>query len=217
MPCGPVVSGGAEAVETWRARNIDFPPVLLPERRDRRRLAALRDADTALRQAAARGRRRDPGGSRLETRIRRLIRQAEGDSHGSESRPTGRRSPGAGRACLVSISLRTRSTPCGSTADAGRCGPSSIGIVAADVDSVILLMRLATGRGSGVAGRRRGDARRWPQAPGAGAPAGDGDRDVVIPPYSIGCRARLPELRGRRPLAPSARAGPGGRTTERIG
>src|SRR5690606_27787888 len=49
-----------QAVETWRARSIDFPPVLPPESAElTAALGALRDADTALRQAGAEGRPTD--------------------------------------------------------------------------------------------------------------------------------------------------------------
>lgn len=76
-----------QAVETWRARSIDFPPVLPPESAElTAALGALRDADTALRQAGAEGRPTDELRAqvrRLESQIRRLIRQSEGDGQGA--------------------------------------------------------------------------------------------------------------------------------------
>lgn len=211
-----------EAVETWRARNIDFPPVLPPESAEiAAALAALRDADTALRQAAARG---EPTAEirarirRLETRIRRLIRQAEGDSHGSEATRLDRKTlTGAldGRALVSYFSLRDQVHAVWFDGRRWQVRPLvDREQVAADVDSVVFsLTRLATGRGSeasqaAAAGTLDTVADRLAEV--LVRPLEIGDRDVVIVPTGVLHRLPwhvLPELRGRRvSLAPSARA-----------
>ena len=102
-----------QAVETWRARSIDFPPVLPPESAElTAALGALRDADTALRQAGAEGRPTDELRAqvrRLESQIRRLIRQSEGDGQGGrvQPRPTELTSALEDRALVSYFALRT--------------------------------------------------------------------------------------------------------------
>ncbi|HEX7100013.1 MAG TPA: CHAT domain-containing tetratricopeptide repeat protein [Acidimicrobiia bacterium] len=211
-----------EAVETWRARSIDFPPVLPPKSTEvTTALAALRDADTALRQAGADGRSTDDIRAeirRLETRIRRLIRQAEGDDRSTDNTPLDRASLTAaleGQALISYFSIRDVVHAVWYDGDRWRLSPL-VGHdeIASAVDSVVFsLTRLASGQGSEASQEAAAmvlDETADQLARALVGPLDVGDRDLVIVP--TGVLHRLPwhvlnELKGRRvSLAPSVRS-----------
>lgn len=80
-----------QAVDTWRARSMDFPPALPPDDAElAASLVELRQVESDLREAMAAGEdtsRLQEGRRRVEDAIRRATRLAEGQGGGGDSSP----------------------------------------------------------------------------------------------------------------------------------